>query len=108
MIVEFIIGFLGGLTVIWIAVNVWIAWKTTDEYDVDEAALTENTVSVTPFCPDCQSYSLRVVDRYDGVKWLRGGDDGTCFACMNCGRQFSDEDWDKAVATNVDLSGVQD
>jgi hypothetical protein len=100
MIIEIIIGFIGGFTALWIAVNVWIAWKEVDQFDVDEAALIEGL--------DCGSYNLRVVDRYDGVEWVRGGDDGTCFACMNCGRQFSDEDWDEAVATTVDLSGMQD
>lgn len=62
----------------------------------------------TAHCPDCGSYNLTLVDRYSGVPWARGGDDGDYYSCTKCGRQFSDEEWQNAKSTTVDLSGTQD
>lgn len=70
--------------------------------------IANDIVNEVARCPDCLSTDLTLIDRYEGVPWLRGNDDGDFFSCKKCGRQFSDEEWQEARKTNVDLSGVQD
>jgi len=107
MIVEIFIGFILGFVIIWVGLISWTVYKSTRLYDVDEGALIEGLDEVA-HCPDCQSTDLKLMDRYKGVEWMRGGDDGDHYECLECGRSFSDEEWSNAVATNVDLSGMQD
>jgi hypothetical protein len=70
--------------------------------------IANDIVGESPYCPDCLSTDLELIDRYSGVTWIRGKDDGDCYSCRHCGRRFSDENWKDVKSTEVDLSGVQD
>ncbi len=98
----------GMIVVILLLLIVHILLSNTPTSTRVKSDIANNIVNETPYCPDCLSTNLTLVDRYEGVPWLREEDDGDFFSCVHCGRQFSDEDWKNTKKTNVDLSGVQD
>ena len=105
MLTEMFIGFVLGSTIIWISFTIYKLWITTTPIEIDYEELCEGEAFDEARCPDCGSYDL---DRYKGVEWMRGGDDGDHFECKQCGRSFSDEEWENVVKTDVNLGGVQD
>lgn len=107
MIVEIFIGFVLGFIIVWVGLISWATYKSIKPFDVDEEALIDGLYDEAR-CPDCGCKDLKLVDRYKGVEWMRGGDDGDHYECLECGRSFSDEEWADVKSTNVDLGGMQD
>lgn len=65
-------------------------------------------VDKVPYCPDCQSYDLMLIDNCDGVPWLKGHVTETdYYMCNKCGRRFSDEEWGEAKSFS-NVSGLDD
>jgi len=60
----------------------------------NDQQILDPTPPSKPYCPDCNSHDLKLVDTCDGLPWLKGHvKEVDYYVCNRCGRQFNDEDW---------------
>jgi hypothetical protein len=58
------------------------------------ADIANDIVGERPYCPDCLSHDLRLVDPNSNLVWLKGLiPEIDYYECLKCGRIFSDEEW---------------
>lgn len=91
----------------------WIMYECLQMFNEDKqitipSDIANDIVGETPYCPDCLSHELKLVDITDGIGWLKGHvSEVDWYQCKKCGRVFNDEKWGDAKKYG-DFVGIDD
>lgn len=86
-VVSIVIGVIIGIVVLFIIITFIDEVRRVPQIKLD------GTIENKPYCPECFSYDLRLVDISDGVPWLQGHIKETdYYECQRCKAVFSDGD----------------